>query len=297
MTCQVFEGKYELDSLAAVLLLSAEYYDKTSDVSIVTDTYVKSIRQIIDVVGIMSQGTDSWEKGEWKKEIKGRRGVGGAGGVGGVGGVGRRQDGTAWWEGERRGSGSRERREVRMGGNGRRNLEARDNVPYYFARMTDLATDTLINQARGPPCNKTGLSASMFRASDDAQIYPYHIPANAMFAVAAERVARLLDKAKQVRLTNNNINNNNRGYRQGNGDDDAKLSSCLDEYSEVRRPTTTPKTPLTALYIEEVILSSLADELRAIAMRIRTAINEHGLLDLKGEKSPFYAYEVDGFGM
>eukprot|EP00457_Paulinella_chromatophora_P007598 gb/GEZN01007622.1/.p1 GENE.gb/GEZN01007622.1/~~gb/GEZN01007622.1/.p1 ORF type:complete len:467 (+),score=58.56 gb/GEZN01007622.1/:58-1401(+) len=67
-----------------------------------------------------------------------------------------------------------------------------NDPPYSFARSTTIATDTLPYQARGSPVKYTGLVKSMFRPSDDASTFGFHIPANAMAAVELRHVATML---------------------------------------------------------------------------------------------------------
>lgn len=63
---------------------------------------------------------------------------------------------------------------------------------YSFSRTTPNATDTLPNGAHGNPVKRTGMSRSPFRPSDDAAILQYHIPANAMAAVALHKMSHLV---------------------------------------------------------------------------------------------------------
>jgi hypothetical protein len=61
MTPGVFEGKYELDSLAAVLKLSNRYYTLTHDVSVFDNPdgspYLAAVAKIIDIVTLMQAST------------------------------------------------------------------------------------------------------------------------------------------------------------------------------------------------------------------------------------------------
>lgn len=52
---------------------------------------------------------------------------------------------------------------------------------YSFTRQTSEPLDSSIHGA-GSPVNKCGLIKGGFRPSDDASTYPFHVPANAMFA-------------------------------------------------------------------------------------------------------------------
>lgn len=58
--------------------------------------------------------------------------------------------------------------------------------PYHFQMFTTRATDTLPRSGYGFPARPVGLIYTMFRASDDAVIYPLHIPDN-MFAATVLR--------------------------------------------------------------------------------------------------------------
>lgn len=60
--------------------------------------------------------------------------------------------------------------------------------PYKFQRVTEKASDTVMNAGWGNPVRPVGLIASMFRPSDDATLYQYLIPSN-FFAVTSLRKA------------------------------------------------------------------------------------------------------------
>jgi meiotically up-regulated gene 157 (Mug157) protein len=64
---------------------------------------------------------------------------------------------------------------------------------YSFGRTTANATDTLPGGGHGNPCKRTGMSRSPFRPSDDAAVFQYHVPANAMAAVMLSKAAALLE--------------------------------------------------------------------------------------------------------
>jgi meiotically up-regulated gene 157 (Mug157) protein len=69
-------------------------------------------------------------------------------------------------------------------------------VPYYFQRLTQVATDTLMISGRGPPAKKCGLTRSLFRPSDDSVTLPYNIPGNAMACTELVHLQELLSKTK-----------------------------------------------------------------------------------------------------
>lgn len=58
--------------------------------------------------------------------------------------------------------------------------------PYYFMRVTDRASDTVMLTGYGNPIKPVGLICSVFRPSDDATIFSFLIPSN-YFAVVSLR--------------------------------------------------------------------------------------------------------------
>lgn len=58
--------------------------------------------------------------------------------------------------------------------------------PYRFQRAAPNPTDSVMLGGMGAPTRKVGLIHAMFRASDDACVYPLHVPGN-LFAVQALR--------------------------------------------------------------------------------------------------------------
>ena len=65
-------------------------------------------------------------------------------------------------------------------------------LPYSFQRTNRSATETLILEGLGHPWQRTGMSRCPFRPSDDATIFQFMVPANAMAAVNLERIAKIL---------------------------------------------------------------------------------------------------------
>lgn len=63
---------------------------------------------------------------------------------------------------------------------------------YTFQRVTNAGTETLNLQGIGNPIGNISLIRSAFRPSDDATIFPYLIPSNAMISVELGRTATLL---------------------------------------------------------------------------------------------------------
>lgn len=79
--------------------------------------------------------------------------------------------------------------------------EFKQNI-YSFTRMTSAGTETLNLGGYGNPLNfGTGLVRSAFRPSDDATIFGFLIPANAMMVVELRRTARMLENAGKTSIS------------------------------------------------------------------------------------------------
>ncbi|WP_141734433.1 glycoside hydrolase family 125 protein [Oligoflexus tunisiensis] len=65
---------------------------------------------------------------------------------------------------------------------------------YHFQRLTDTPNETLPLAGMGNPVRPCGLVASAFRPSDDACIFPYLIPSNAMLVVSLRNVGVMTEK-------------------------------------------------------------------------------------------------------
>ena len=128
----VFECKYELDSLAAFLSLSNQYYDSTSSTTFLTKNWYKALNTLLTTLDQQSEPTFDFT-GHYKRN------------------------------------------------------------EYTFQRHAWIGTETLNLEGTGNPlANGTGLIRSAFRPSDDATIFGFFIPANAMMSVELSRTASLL---------------------------------------------------------------------------------------------------------
>ncbi len=67
------------------------------------------------------------------------------------------------------------------------------NGPYTFQRTTSWATDGVPLSGYGYPVKPVGLVCSMFRASDDATIFPFHIPDNFFLVASLKEAAAILN--------------------------------------------------------------------------------------------------------
>lgn len=68
-----------------------------------------------------------------------------------------------------------------------------DERGYRFQRSTSSATDTLGLEGLGNPWRRTGMSRCAFRPSDDACLFQFLVPANALALVELRRVADALE--------------------------------------------------------------------------------------------------------
>ncbi|EXJ84028.1 hypothetical protein A1O3_04695 [Capronia epimyces CBS 606.96] len=135
----VFECKYELDSLAAFLSLTNQYFKSTGSTTYLTDRWFKALEALLNVLDTQARPTFNTA--------------------------------TGWYE---------------------RN-------EYTFSRLTRLGTETLSLEGTGNPlAGGTGLIRSAFRPSDDATVFGFLIPANAMMSVELARASTMLKAASSV---------------------------------------------------------------------------------------------------
>lgn len=173
----VYEGKYELDSLAAFLKLSRHYFNATKDADC-----------LLNMPDANANAAAAPE----------RSAVGESGGAAGealqFNDVNDDDDGAPspppppgsglWVDAVAQALGV-----VEAQTQGTASATAR-GWWYAFQRTTPTASDTLAMRGRGPAAaGGTGLSQSAFRPSDDAQSLPFLVPANAMALVELVQVA------------------------------------------------------------------------------------------------------------
>jgi uncharacterized protein len=71
---------------------------------------------------------------------------------------------------------------------------------YRFARKTTNVLDNLLLQGAGWPSRRTGLVRSAFRPSDDACLFPFHVPSNFMAAGALGQLAAMASATGRTTL-------------------------------------------------------------------------------------------------
>ncbi|KXT03296.1 hypothetical protein AC578_4818 [Pseudocercospora eumusae] len=138
---QVFECKYELDSLAHFLRLGNEFYDHTKSTEFLNQRWFHALESLLRVLDQQSKSTFDQDTGAFERQA------------------------------------------------------------YRFQRNTNTGTETLNLNGNGNPLNwGTGLIRSAFRPSDDATIFGFFIPANAMMAHELKRTAEVLIAAGKPKV-------------------------------------------------------------------------------------------------
>lgn len=168
----VFECKYELDSLAAFLQLSWDYYSRTKDA-----------RFFVDASGgsepYAPRRAGSKKGGRRNRARRTNRGRGGADG---------------WRDAVVKILNTAE--EMRMA-TYTPNGKVPDS-PYRFERFSSVPTETMANRGNGSPVKAdTGLVRSAFRPSDDATTYQFLIPANMMLAKYLDLCSEIMAKVEK----------------------------------------------------------------------------------------------------
>jgi len=144
----VFECKYEIDSLAAFLSLSNQFYKSTGSTAFLTKRWYLALENLLAVLDRQAQGAFDPDSHSF---------------------VGNE---------------------------------------YTFRRHAWTGTETLNLDGLGNPlASNTGLIRSAFRPSDDATIFGFFIPGNAMMSVELKRTAQLLEATATASATTCNCNN------------------------------------------------------------------------------------------
>ncbi|ORY90076.1 hypothetical protein BCR35DRAFT_287273 [Leucosporidium creatinivorum] len=164
---RVWESKYELDSLASFLSLSASLMRSSHRVDpLYNSSWREAVRLVIRVCRLQQRGTDE------EAELLG-----------------------APWLGPKRPKKDEEEEEVgEWSWKGEGRYEGRDGV-YRFERETQAGSETRSLGGLGEPARRCGLIKSAFRPSDDATVLPFLIPSNAFLSVGALSLAEIIDEA------------------------------------------------------------------------------------------------------
>lgn len=150
----VFENKWEIDSLASFMGLSYQYWNQTGDDSFVNNTiWINAIDQVVNTIKLEQAPTFDPETG------------------------------------------------IMCINNGLSKIVPPDllyylgealDANYVFSRTADRPTETQFLDGRGQPVKHTGMVKSLFRPSDDATVFPFFIPGNAMVSVELDHLSHLL---------------------------------------------------------------------------------------------------------
>lgn len=168
----VFECKYELDSLAAFLQLSWDYYSRTKDARFFFPSDA-------------APGRPTTRLRRW-----GRKGAKGS-----SRGRGRSRTGAGGWRDAVVTilDTAEQMRAATYGDDG-----MVPDSPYRFERVSSVPTETLANRGNGSPVRgRTGLVRSAFRPSDDATTFQFLIPANMMLARYLELCAEVMARVEK----------------------------------------------------------------------------------------------------
>lgn len=146
---EVFERKYELDSLGAFFRLANGYYQETLEVSPFDDYWLKAVDKALDVIQVEQNTLD------------------------------------------------------------------KDNheLLFQFKTHSGHLHPAVRLEGYGYPSKRCGLTRCVFRPSDDENVFPYHIPANAMIVVNLRKLKPILeelgatDMVKRVGLIADQIEN------------------------------------------------------------------------------------------
>ncbi|KAI8099012.1 meiotically up-regulated gene 157 protein [Halteromyces radiatus] len=130
---QVYEYKWEIDSLASFFSLSFQYWQTTQDRSFVdSPIWMNAVEKTIDLLRNEQHGTFDPNTGKVLP------------------------------------------------------------VDERFSQTTDRPTETQFQDGRGQPIKQTGMIRTLFRPSDDACVFPFFVPGNAMMSVELDHINQLI---------------------------------------------------------------------------------------------------------
>ncbi|KAI8068627.1 DUF1237 domain-containing protein [Gongronella butleri] len=136
---QVYEYKWEIDSLASFLQLSNKYWQATNDSSFIrSPIWLNAVQLVLDTVQQEQQGTFDVKSGEPL------------------------------------------------------------HVAEVFSQTSDRPTENQFVNGRGQPIKYTGMVRSLFRPSDDACVFTFFVPGNAMLSVELDHLSHMLSPVNQT---------------------------------------------------------------------------------------------------
>lgn len=283
-TSIVFECKYELDSLAAFLQLSWDYFDKTKDIRFFLDASISSSSILNSAksreVEQKKKNTKKNKNAKNKKGTKRRP---------------RSQSGTDGWK-------DAVLRILETAEDMRQSTYRPDGIvpdsPYRFERVATASTETLSNRGNGSPVRAgTGLIRSAFRPSDDACTFQFLVPANMMLARYLELNAEIMAKVEkeEERLIELALRSREaqevlkaqeeeEGAGKEGGGEGEEEKEEEEEYYRYGK----------GVNGEDYEGESIAERMRRFAKEIKQGVEKYGKVK-HPDFGEIYAYEVDGY--
>lgn len=266
----VFECKYELDSLAAFLQLSWDYFYRTKDARFFVEASSAGF--------FASHGSSIARKKAAKGGGRRRKGRGGGKGPSGA---------TDGWK-------DAVEAILHVAEQMRQPTYREDGMvpdsPYRFERFSAAATETLPNRGNGSPVRAgTGLVRSAFRPSDDATTYQFLVPANMMLAHYLELCAEIMAKVEkeEERVAAQMAASAAAAARAGTGRQQEVLSGEDDEEEEDEEEEGNWEE-------EGADAETVTERMRRMAKEIKKGIEKYGKVK-HPDFGEMYAYEVDGY--